>query len=349
MKRLTGDPARTVAVLGATVLALTLVACMPGASTSLGSPSRPQLSNSVLFAPYLYLDAPRPTLGEVAEETGHKDFVLAFVLAGPGRCNPSWNGVMSVDDPSITSEVAELNANGGNVIVASGGASGPYVENACDSADGLTAAYERALDAVGSNHLDVDVEAAIPVDMVNEALATLQRDRGTTVTYTLKVQDAEQGLTSAAVELLQNAADHGLDVTVNAMVMNFGYTGNWGQAMVQAAESTVVQMREIWPEESSEKLRGRLGMTLMIGQNDSGMVTNLDDARLLADFARSRGIAYVGFWSVARDNGSCPGMEEVANVCSGIAQDPYEFMGIFKDIAAGRNIALPRLDEGRWF
>lgn len=343
VKRLTGEPARTVAALGAAVLALTLVACTPGGSTSSGSPSSSPSSNSTLFAPYLYLNAPRPTLAEVADETGHRDFVLAFVLAGPGRCNPSWNGVMSVDDPSITSEVAELDENGGNVIVASGGASGPYVENACSSADGLTAAYEQALDAVGSNHLDVDVEADIPVDMVNEALATLQRDRGTTVTYTLKVQDAEQGLTSAAVELLQNAADHGLDVTVNAMVMNFGYTGNWGEAMVQAAESTVVQMREIWPEESSAELRGRLGITLMIGRNDSGMVTNLDDARLLADFARSGGIAYVGFWSVARDNGSCPGMEEVVNVCSGISQHPYEFMGIFKDLAAGRNVALPAL------
>lgn len=333
---------RAASIGTAVSLVLVLGACTSDADTYPGSSG----AGGTLFAPYLYLDAAqRPTLAEAADQTGHKSFVLAFILAGPGRCTPSWNGVLPVDDPRITAEVAQLRERGGDVIVSTGGASGPYVENACGSADALASAYEKALDAVGSNHLDVDIEADIPVDMVNEALATLQQDRGTTVTYTLQVENAEEGLTSSAVDVLSNAADHGLEVIVNAMLMNFGYTGDWDSAMVAAAESTVRQMSEIWPDEGADSLHGRLGITVMIGRNDSGMVTTPDDARVLADYAQANSIAYVGFWSVARDNGGCPGQKEVTEACSGVAQEPYEFMGMFEDLAAEHDLAPFRSAE----
>jgi chitinase len=34
-------------------------------------------------------------------------------------------------------------------------------------------------------------------------------------------------------------------------------------------------------------------------------------------------------WSVARDNGSCPNAGFASPVCSGIAQNPFDFSGIF--------------------
>ncbi|MGH4024340.1 MAG: glycosyl hydrolase [Pseudonocardiaceae bacterium] len=343
---------RTVSIVTAVSLGLVLGACTSEDDTALGNQPFPGSSGessgerSTLFAPYVYVDtAGRPTLSEAADETGSKSFVLAFILAGPGECTPSWNGVRPVDDQRLATEVAQLRQRGGDVIVSTGGASGPYLENACSSADDLAAAYKSALDAVGSNHLDVDVEDEIPVGMVNDALAKLQQDRRTTVTYTLQVENAEEGLTASAMDVLGDARDHGLQIIVNAMVMNFGYTGGWGPAMVSAAESAVRQMSEIWPDEDPASLRGRFGITTMIGRNDSGMVTTLDDARTLADYVRSNRLAYVGFWSMARDNGDCPGKKEITDACSGVTQERYEFTGMFKNVAVERNSTSFRSED----
>lgn len=343
---------RTAGIITALSLGLALGGCTsegtPDNQPSPGSPGSDESpdAHTTLFAPYVYVDTPgRPTLTEAADTTGNKSFVLAFVLAGPGECTPTWNGVRPVDDHRLTAEVAQLREHGGDVIVSTGGASGPYLENSCRSAEELAAAYEKALDAVASNHLDVDIEGDIPVGMVNEALAELQRDRQTTVTYTLKVENAEEGLTPSAMEILDDAKSHGLDVIVNAMVMNFGYSGNWGAAMVSAAESTVRQMGEIWPDETTESRYERFGITAMIGRNDSGMVTTQDDARTLADYARSNHIAYAGFWSMARDNGGCPGKKEITDACSGVTQEPYEFTGIFKNVTVAQKSAPVDSDE----
>ena len=343
---------RTVSVITAVSLGLVLGACTSKDGTALDNQPSPGSSGessgerTTLFAPYVYVDtAGRPTLSEAADETGNKSFVLAFILAGPGECTPFWNGIRPVNDKRLAAEVAQLRQRGGDVIVSSGGASGPYLENACSSADHLAAAYASALDAVGSNHLDVDVEDEVPVDMVNDALAKLQQDRQTTVTYTLKVENAKEGLTASAMDILRDAEAHGLQVLVNAMVMNFGYTGDWGSAMVSAADSAVRQMSEIWPDEDPNSLRGRFGITTMIGRNDSGMVTTLDDARTLGDYVRSNRLAYVGFWSMARDNGGCPGKKEITDACSGVTQEPYEFTGVFKNVAVERNSASFRSDD----
>ncbi|MGH3779804.1 MAG: glycosyl hydrolase [Pseudonocardiaceae bacterium] len=315
------------AALSAAIAALALAG---GACANQTPPGTPTTSSGTLFAPYLYLDAPQgPTLTQVADETGDHSFVLAFILAGPGGCTPSWNATKAVDDPTITTQATQFRAHGGNVIVSSGGANGPYLENACRSPGELAAAYSKALDAVGSNHLDIDVEDDIPVEMVNAALVQLQRDRGTAVTYTLKVENARQGLTTQAMTVLRSAAADQLDVTVNAMLMNFDYTGDWGAAMLAAADTAAHQIGEVWPAYDAAQRYSHLGITLMIGRNDSGMVTTPDDARRLADYAQGNNIGYVGFWLISRDNGGCPGQQQVSDACSGVAQTSYEYTSVF--------------------
>ncbi|MEK8169327.1 hypothetical protein NKH77_04545 [Streptomyces sp. M19] len=129
--------------------------------------------------------------------------------------------------PARQDDVAALKALGGDVVVATGGAVGPYLEHSCSTAAALKGAYEKVLDAVGSNHLDVDVEAPIPQDMVNDALAQLQAERGTSVSYTLRVQGQDYGVDPYSLQVLQSAKDKGVEVDVNPMLMNFGYSGDW--------------------------------------------------------------------------------------------------------------------------
>jgi chitinase len=64
--------------------------------------------------------------------------------------------------------IKEVMAAGGQMIIATGGAVGPYLEHVCSSVEALATAYKIALDTVGTTHLDVDVEAPIDKDLVTK-------------------------------------------------------------------------------------------------------------------------------------------------------------------------------------
>ncbi|NMI00913.1 glycosyl hydrolase [Pseudonocardia acidicola] len=326
------------AVRAASVLALVLAvavtvsACAaPTGFDAVSTPDTGSTGGAVgRFAPYVDVTAPRPRLADLARATGDTTFVLAFVLAGDNSCDPRWDGQTPVGDAGLVSEVSALRAQGGDVVVATGGADGPYLETACTSADALARAYEKALDAVGSHHLDVDIEHSVPVDTMNRALLTVQRDRQVDITYTLPVANQTTGLSPDALNVLHSAAALGVTATVNAMVMNFPYSGSWSDAMIAAAEATAGQIRSVWPDKTPDQVYRALGLTAMIGRNDVGMTTTTADARALLGYARSHSIGYLGFWAIARDNGTCPQEKVAANDCSGVTQSPYEFNGIFR-------------------
>ncbi|MFF0573358.1 carbohydrate binding domain-containing protein [Streptosporangium saharense] len=283
----------------------------------------------IRYAPYIDITMATPSLVGAANATGVKNYTLAFALGDSSGCNPAWGGTIPVDEPRIINDVRALQAQGGQVIVATGGAQGPYLEHTCGTSAALLTAYKKVLDTVGTNHLDVDVEASIDVNKVNTALKQLQAERGTVISYTLRIQGQDYGLDPFSVSILQDAAAKGLDVIVNPMLMDFGYSGNWGSALISAAEATLKQMKGVWPAKTDAQLRKRLGLTPMIGKNDTGSTTTQADARSLLNWANSNHVAYIGFWSAGRDNGGCPN-GQVSPTCSGISQSPWEFTTIFK-------------------
>ncbi|WP_394825344.1 chitinase [Pendulispora albinea] len=320
--------------------AIVRVFCMflIGVGVTLAAPARadeeadvgPAPPAPIRVAPYIDITMNAPTLPQVARATGQKFFTLAFVLGSSTGCDPKWGGVIDLNEPRIVNQIKELRALGGDVIIASGGALSPYLENLCSTSAALAAAYRKVLDATGSNHLDIDVEASIPVDLVNNALKTLQSERGTTVSYTLRVQGQDYGVDPFSVQILKSAARIGVNVIVNPMLMNFGFSGDWGDAMVSAANATLAQMkRDVWPNKTDAELRAIFGVTPMIGRNDTGMTTTQAHARKLLAWSKSNNIAFIGFWSVGRDNGGCPN-GRVSPTCSGISQSLYEFTNIFK-------------------
>lgn len=316
------SPRRIVALLLA--LGLGLFACGCG---SLQRPSTTVSAAPLIVAPYVEVSGTHPDLAAAADATGTREFVLAFVLATAGRCEPSWGGVTPLDDANLQAESTRVRDRGVALTVASGGAHGQYLEQACASAGELAEAYGEALDSVGATRLDIDIEADVDVDRVVGAVRELQDARGVPVTLTLRVADQSTGLEPAAVDLVRRAVDAGLDVSVNAMVMNFPPDGAWGDAMVQAAEASARQLGEMgWSEQNRYD---RLGLTVMIGRNDMGMVTTLDDAEMVRAFATERGLGLLGYWSLARDNGDCPDLAQASPDCSGIAQSPYEFTNLF--------------------
>jgi Carbohydrate binding domain len=283
-------------------------------------------------APYIDITQSTPTLAQIEQATGQKTFTLAFLLGGAGvaACTPEWGGTIPLTDSRITGEISALRALGGDVAVSFGGAEGPYLETTCTSAAQLAATYESVISTLQVTHIDFDMEAATNTTMVNQAIALTQKaDPNTVVSYTLEVQAATYGLTPIlGVEVLQNAVTEGVNVgIVNPMTMDFAPNGDWGTSVIEAAEATEGQMATIWPSKTTAQLYAMLGVTPMIGDNDTGPVFTIADAQQLVSWAQSEHVGRLAFWSEGRDNGGCSG--GVSPTCSGISQSTYQFTGIF--------------------
>jgi chitodextrinase len=281
--------------------------------------------------PYIDITMSTPTLADVARATGQKFFTLAFVLGSSAGCVPSWGGTIDLNDARITKEINDLRALGGDVAVSFGGAAGPYLQQTCPSQAAQVGAIERVMDTFNVRHIDFDIEASVPFDPMNKAIAQVQRERsGTVVSYTLMVQGDDFGVTpSLGVDLLKNAKANGVNVgIVNPMTMDFGSSREWGDAVIAAAQATLGQMAQIWPEKSSSALNRMLGVTPMIGRNDTGPIFSIADGQKLITWANNNHIGLVAFWSVGRDNGGCPG-GGVSPTCSSISQSQYQFTMIF--------------------
>jgi chitinase len=96
-------------------------------------------------------------------------------------------------------------------------------------------------------------------------------------------------------------------------------------------------------DRTTSELWGKLGATIMIGQNDvDGERLTVADARTISRFASSRGIARVSTWSLNRDmqcGATFPVIGTHSNLCSGVAQKPLEFT---KTLARLRGTARAR-------
>lgn len=86
----------------------------------LGPP--PPHGSNPRFAPYFDVMLKGLNLSEISDKTAQKDFTLAFVLGSNGGCDPKWGAEKDLDDPEIIGEIRKVQAKGGQMIVALGGA-----------------------------------------------------------------------------------------------------------------------------------------------------------------------------------------------------------------------------------
>lgn len=181
------------------------------------------------------------------------------------------------------------------------------------------------------------LEASVSLDNMNNALKILQSQiPGLTISFTLMVQGDDYGITDElGVKALQSAAKLGVVVDiVNPMAMEFGSKStSWGDAVINAAESTHRQMKLVWPSKSDSELYAMLGVTPMIGRNFNGKIFQIEHAKQLVAWAKTKRIGHLSFWSLGRDNGKCSG-GGISPDCSSIAQADFEFTKIFQEYAS---------------
>ncbi|MEU3778562.1 chitinase, partial [Streptomyces sp. NPDC032472] len=309
----------------------------PTATTTTPKPPGGGTSQAAPFAPYVDTSLyPAYDLLATADQTGVKEFNLAFITSG-GGCNPLWGGVTALGSDHVASQIAALRAKGGDVRVSFGGAAGSELALACSSAADLAAAYGKVVDAYGLTKADFDIEgAALPDTAANtrraQAIALLQQKHpGLNVSFTLPVMP--EGLTQPGIDLLANAKRNGVAVSaVNVMAMDYGpaYSGDMGGYAIQAATATQAQIKGVLGLSDAAAWK-TVAVTPMIGVNDvASEIFTVEDATQLAGFARTKGLAWLAMWSGARDR-QCPGgpKNSADATCSSITQSPLAFTKAF--------------------
>jgi len=259
------------------------------------------------FAPYYGTWAGTP-LTKLASASGVRHLTLAFLLGGSGGCRATWNGSTPVAaGDAMGAQIAALKGMGGDVILSFGGANGPYLDQFCGSPAAEEKALQAVVDAYHVTHLDFDIEAMWDAGTLNKrsrAIAMLERARGVDVSLTLPI--LQTGLIAQGLAAVRSAASNGANISVvNAMTMDYGGpVANMGQAAISAATALHGQLKTIYPGRSDAALWAMVGITPMIGPNDSaGENFTQANARAVQGFAKAHGVGRVSMWQISRDPG----------------------------------------------
>lgn len=293
---------------------------------------------SHFFAPYVDVTVyPTFNLTQSAPSAGPY-FTMAFIVDG-GGCSASWGGVVPLSQNWMLSDVQNLRAGGGDVIVSFGGEAGSELAQTCSTEAALQAQYQAVIDMYQLKRIDFDIEGAAEADTTSiglrdEAIAALQAaNPGLEVSFTLPVLPT--GLTQDGLNVIQDAISKGVKLkTVNVMAMDYGQPDSqMGQDAINAGTATAKQLQSLYPELSSSQALAMVGVTPMIGVNDTqGETFSLNDAQLLLNWARSNGVGFLSMWSATRDSACVDGSTSAEPTCSGVSQQPFAFSEIFKQI-----------------
>jgi hypothetical protein len=303
-----------------------------GSTPPTTSPTTPPAGGgpgSKAVAPYYYTGwGNPPNLQTVINATGVKWYTMAFML-NSGTCVPKWDGSRNLTGGADQSAISTIRANGGDVVVSFGGASGPWLEHYCTSAPALAGAYQTVINALQLKAIDIDIEGtpynnATDQQKTVDALKTVKANNpGITVYITLG-----SGTTGPDSSLINRAAAAGL-VVDGWGIMTFDWgntTGNQGQLTIQAADGLKNRLKTAYGWSDAEAYR-HVGISSMNGITDENAVVSLADMQTITAYAQQHSIARLTFWSLNRDR-QCAGGYPNDDTCSGVAQSAYQYTKI---------------------
>ena len=301
-----------------------------------------------VYAPYVETYN-NDDLATLAQESGVHYESLAFLqTAAAGSCTAEWNGLTTTPVARSTygSEIAAIQAHGGNVIPSFGGYAADTTDtdiaDSCTDVNAIAAVYENVVTTYHVTRIDLDVEAdsltnTAGIQRRNEAVAETEhwaRQHGLQVQFSYTIPTNPTGLTATGLAVLQNAKAEGAQfAVVNGMTFDyyFGTAQEMGADSVSAAQAIEGQLQTLYPHESSRQLWDQVGVTEMPGIDDFGPDETFTqaDASTVLKFAEQHGLGLISIWALDRDNGSCPGLQGQGQ-CSGVAQPDWYFSHTFE-------------------
>ena len=265
--------------------------------------------------------------------------VTALTLAfATGECGTeTWDGM----DPQalLNADLRAFARAGIDYIISTGGEGGVFT---CATDAGMEAfvAHYASPRLIG---FDFDIErgqsAEIVASLVRRIKAAKERHPELRFSFTLATWGASDGslasLNDDGQRVMQAIRDAGLtDYYINLMVMDYGEATprncvvsagvcDMGQSAIQAARNLNARF--------GVALR-RIELTPMIGVNDVvANVFTLEDARVVARFARESALGGVHFWSLDRDVPCPPDVLGVSSICNGLRDVPgFAFTEAFR-------------------
>lgn len=254
-----------------------------------------------------YVDTTLYPLIDLSTVPHSNSFHLGFVIADADS-DPSWGGYHKV-----SSDFMDKRIKGKELICSFGGAYGKELAQVCTTEKELFDKYKTVIDRYDFIALDFDIEGQALMDarsnyIRSKAIAMI-RKQYPKLGINLTVPSMPFGLTKT---VLMMATDFDI---INIMAMNFGNVKEMGAAVCEAATN-------------AHKQTGKpIGVTVMIGKNDTGEVFTLDDAKQLTEFAKHNSwLVFKSFWSVHRDRG----VEGDLAQSSQVPQKPWAFSKLLK-------------------
>lgn len=357
-------PQRLSAVRLVAALLLIVVAGGVGAlalrhSSSSAADERVLGKNGTWFAPYVDVTLTPTSAFQNRAANPSRDVVLGFIVADKQRrCDPSWGTYQSLDGAARSQDldrrVAQVRGEGGDAVISFGGQANDELAVACDDEKALTAGYRAVLDRYAADTVDFDIEGpAIADTAANErrakAVKTLQdetRAKGGHLAVWLTLPVLPDGLRADSLALIRGMLAAKVDLAgVNVMAMNFGEDSHLDmvKAIGSSAQATHDQLSALYAQAglpiSSRQLWSKVGITVMIGQNDLDQERlTVPDARKVVDFVREHRAGRLSMWSLNRDD-ECgvtfPVVGTHSNLCSGVAQKKLQFSKIFNQFKGG--------------
>jgi chitinase len=306
------------------------------------------------FAGYADVTATPSFAFETPATSEDKNVMLSFVVAAPdAACTPSWGAAYSLtqaaDSLDLDRRVARLQQQGGEIAISFGGQANSELATTCTDVTKLAAAYTAVIERYSVSTIDLDIEGDNLSDSAAnlrraEAIALVQKARaaaGHPLAVWLTLPVAPSGLTTEGQVAVRDTLAAGVDLAgVNALTMDYGSSLSAGRSMAAAAEQAAAglhrQLDALYREQkltlSSKTLWNKIGLTPMIGQNDTkNEVFSLADARTLNAFVLKNGIGRVSMWSLNRDTtcgSNYVNTAVVSDSCSGIDQKKLTFAAL---------------------
>ncbi|MEU0031416.1 carbohydrate binding domain-containing protein [Streptomyces sp. NPDC006335] len=282
-------------------------------------------------APYLYLGwGDPPSATSVMSATGVKWFTMAFILSS-GGCNPAWDGSRPLTGGNDQSVINSIRSAGGDIVPSIGGWSGNKLGPNCSTPEALAGAYQKVIDAYGLKAIDVDIENtdefenATVQDRILNALKIVKANNPGLRTI-LTFGTSTTGPTYWGNRLIEQAKalNAGIDV-FTIMPFDFGGGSDMYGNTVNASEGLKAKLKSTFGWDDATAY-ARIGISGMNGLSDQQELTSTAIWTQIRDWANSRHIARLAFWSVNRDR-PCPGGGVTSN-CSGISQSNWQFTSI---------------------
>ncbi|MFE9424958.1 carbohydrate binding domain-containing protein [Kitasatospora sp. NPDC006697] len=306
-----------------------------------------------VFAPYYEAYTPGSLSGQ-ATASGNKFLSMAFVQAATkGSCSVYWDGdtTTPIAASSYGSDIASLQAGGGNVIPSFGGYAadngGTEIADSCTDVNQIAAAYESVITTYNVSRIDLDTEDnsltnTAGIDRRNKAVKLVEdwaAANGRNVQFSYTLPTTTSGLASSGLAVLKNAVTNNARIDV-VNIMTFDYYDNASHEMGTDAENAATglegQLAKLYPSKTAAQLWASVGIILMPGIDDfgAGETTTVADAQNVQSWATAKGVNTLSFWALQRDNGGCTGTAG-SDTCSGIAQGTWDFSHALEPFTSG--------------